>query len=232
MNNFRKRKTILVIIFLLALCIISYSAIRTIMAKKHLVIYNFNQLNSSLSPEDLNDLEGFLYDTLVSNENLQPNTDGIEALIRNSSYVEEKTDDGKKYNFLVDVDDYHVTYEVGFYIINGKGFYESPSIGCPEPELMKFQDTSCNANGTSSFTVTIGDYLPYSFDLDTGEFVTLFSGYSSQKEEYIEVEVSSCGDQAIIEKTKFAISEWIESIGYNPTNYKIEIPELCDGEGH
>lgn len=232
MNSLKRIKIISLSMFILSLCIIIYSAVSEILTKKSLIIYNFDQLNSSLSSSDLGNLEKFLYDVLVSSENLQAVTDNTKALIRNSSYIEEETDNGKKYNFIVDIDDYHATYKVGFHIVNGKGFYENPNVECPEPDLMKFQDTECNVNGTSTFTVTVGSHLPYSFNLDTGELVTLSSRYSSQGEEYVEAEVSSCGDQSIIDKTKLAISDWIESIGYNPTNYKIEIPEFCDGGWH
>ena len=111
--------------------------------------------------------------------------------------------------------------------MKGQGFYESPVVDCSAPGLMKYPGTYCKSEKTSTMTVTVGRELPYYFNLTSGELVTVTLVRSG--EEYLNVRVSACGDEAIVMRAREEVRGWIKSLGYNPDDYQIKIPEFCDG---
>ena len=215
----------MVVILLLAL-------LSTLMTKKQLDLYNIDQVDSRLSGQEVGELEGYLWQSLQRTQGFDEDKQEIIALIRPSSFVREESDGVTSYSFLMDVDEFKATYSVSFALMKGKGFYEAPMVDCPAPELMKYADTYCKGEKTSTMSVTIGRSLPYYFNLESGELVTVTRGVDDAGEEYLQARVSACGNETIVAKTTEAVQKWIKSLGYEPSDYKIKVPEFCDGAGN
>ena len=226
MNNVKK-------ITIIAGVIVGFVSLLAIVAaifgQKQLEIVNFDQVESSLSGKERDELENYVYQTLKNGKIIEENESGIKATIRGSSYVEKKEDDVTQYDFLVDIDDKKMTYQVDFAMVDGQGFYESPIIECPEPSSMKYPETNCVGGRTSTMSVTLGKYLPYYFHLDSGQFVTVTTSYSEDNPNNLNVRVSSCGDEEIINEVRKDVEDWILELGYEPERYNINIPAYCDG---
>ena len=206
--------------------------VAAILNQKALEIVNFDQVDSSLGGKERNELENHIYQALKNGGIVKDGDGGIKELIRNSSYSETEADGVTNYDFLVDMDEPKMTYKVDFALVDGEGFYESPIIECPETSLMKFPEVNCIGGRTSTMSVTIGKHLPYYFHLDSGEFVTVTYEYTTEQLNNLNVRVSSCGDETIVDTVRTEIEEWIRSLGYEPERYNINIPEYCDGSAN
>ena len=105
-------------------------------------------------------------------------------------------------------------------------------VDCPTPDLMKYPETYCRGEKSSTTSVTIGRSLPYYFNLSSGELVTVTMGRDEAGEEVLNARVSACGNETIVAKTRGEVEAWIKSLGYEPSDYKLNIPEFCDGAGN
>ena len=198
-------------------------------SKKPLELYNIDQVDSGLSSREIAELEGYIWESLQRTQGFETDKQEIIALVRPSSFVRKVEGEVESYEFLIDIDEFKATYEVSFALLSRRGFYEAPMVDCPAPELMKYPETVCRGEKTSMLSVTVGRELPYYFDLDTGELVTVTRGVDNTGEEYLNVRVSSCGNQVVVNKAQDAVEGWIEDLGYEPADYKIVVPEFCDG---
>lgn len=226
----RNQRVILISVVAGFIIIVLIAILGTLLNKKPLDLYNLDQVESGLSNQQVGELEKFIWDSLQRTQGFDKDTKEIVALIRPSSFSKVTKDDITNYGFIIDVDEFKATYLVSFAMMKGEGFYESPVIDCPTPDLMKYAGTKCAGEKTSTMSVTIGRYLPYSFNLESGELVTVARNTAETGEEYLNVRVSTCGNQALLAQTKEQVEAWIKSIGYKPSDYKITIPEFCDGE--
>lgn len=198
--------------------------------KKPLYLYNLDQVESNLNNNQIGELENFIWESLKRTQGFNSDTKEIIVLVRPSSFSKFTKDEITNYNFIIDVDEFKATYEVSFALMRGEGFYESPIIDCPTPDLMKYPGTKCKGEKTSTLTVTMGRYLPYYFNLDTGELVTVMRGTTETADEILNVKVSSCNNERVKVAARQKVEEWIESLSLKPADYKIVIPEYCDGE--
>lgn len=212
--------------------VILIALLGTLLTKKPLDLYNIDQIDSGLTSGEITDLERYLWESLQRTQGFDNDKNEIIALIRPSSFSKVVNDDVSNYSFLVDIDEFKATYLVSFALMGNKGFYESPMIDCPTPELMKYSETYCKGEKTSTTSVTIGRSLPHYFNLDSGELVTVTLTRTDANEEVLNVRVSSCGNETIILKAKEEVNAWIKSLGYEPSDYNIRIPEFCDGAGN
>ncbi|MCR5700156.1 MAG: hypothetical protein K6G49_01860 [Candidatus Saccharibacteria bacterium] len=212
--------------------VILVALLGVLLAKKPLNLENLDQVDSGLTSSEVTDLEKYIWESLQRTQGFSDNQVEIVALIRPSSFSKVTNDNITNYNFLIDIDEFKATYLVSFALMGNKGFYESPMIDCPTPELMKYPETYCKGEKTSTTTVTIGRSLPYYFNLSSGELVTVTLGKTEANEEVLNVRVSSCGNETIVAETREKVNAWIESLGYEPSNYNIEILEFCDGAGN
>lgn len=228
----RNQRIILISLMAGLIIVILFALLCVLMTKKQLDLYNWDQVDSGLSSGEVNDLEKYLWESLQRTQGFDNDKSEIIALVRPSSFSKVAKDDITNYSFIVDIDEFKATYQVSFALVGNKGFYESPMIDCPTPDLMKYPETYCMGEKTSTMSVTIGRNLPHYFNLDSGELVTITINRTENKEETLNVRVSSCGDQTIMEKAKSEVDAWIESLGYEPSDYKIMIPEFCDGAGN
>ncbi|MBR3248939.1 hypothetical protein IKF89_02830 [Candidatus Saccharibacteria bacterium] len=209
--------------------VILVAVLGVLLHQKKLDLYNIDQVESGLSSSEVSELEGFIWQSLKNNHGLSDETVGLKVLIRPSSFERVVQNDVVNYDFLIDVDDLKATYEVSFALMKGQGFYESPVVDCPVPSLMKYSGTYCRGEKTSTMTVTVGRELPYYFNLASGELVTVTLAREETGEEYLNVRVSACGNEAVAVNAREEVQEWIKSLGYNPDDYQIKIPEFCDG---
>ena len=202
----------------------------TLSKTQHLRLYNIDQVESGLSSQRINELEEFVWQGLRNAKLFGGETNEVIALIRPASFTLAEKDKMRSYSFLIDLDDYKATYLVSFTLMKGQGFYETPNVNCPARNLMKYPETECRSEKTSTVMVTIGRHLPYEFTLSTGQPVRVSSGMSEDGKEVVNVKVSSCGNESISDAARLGVEAWIRTLGFEAENYKILIPEYCDGE--
>lgn len=227
----RNQKIILISVAAGIVVVLLAALLGTLATKKQLDLYNIDQVESGLSGQDVGKLEGFIWQSLQRTQGFDDEKEEIIALIRPSSFTRVEDNGITNYSFLIDVDEFKATYQVSFALMKGQGFYEAPMVDCPAPELMKYKETYCDGEKTSTMSVTLGRSLPYYFDLSSGEPVMVSRGVDDEGAEYLKVRVSSCGNAAIVDEARTAVDQWIKSLGYTPSNYNIKIPEFCDGAG-
>lgn len=142
-QRIRNTKIALIAILSVVVIIILSALVGIITSKKRLELYNIDQIDSGLSTGEIEELEGFIWQRLKDTQGFEDEA-GIIALIRPSSYVWTEENGIKSYQFIVDIDEFKATYEVHFALVGDEGFYESPGIDCPVPELMKYAETNCD----------------------------------------------------------------------------------------
>ena len=228
-NKSKNAKTIVIAVLACFAVIVLLSAIITLLSKKPVDLYNIEQIDSGMTDKEIGELEKRIGESLKANADYKDRT-GVKALIRPVSFERKEKDGVVLYRFLMDIDEYKDTYEVSFGIAGEKGFYEPPTIVCPLPEQMKYPETDCAGQRTSSSISTSELKLPYYFRLGSGEFVTVASTYSSEGKYYLDVKVSSCGNSEIMNEARSEVEKWIKSLDRNPDDYDIRVPEFCDGE--
>lgn len=229
MGNNKRIKNILIAALACFVVIVVFSAIMTLVIKKPIDLYNIDQINTGMTDKEIDDLEKRIGESLKANTNYENRT-GIKALVRPASFERKEKDGVVLYRFLMDIDEYKYTYEVSFGIVDGKGFYEPPTVVCPLPEQMKYSGVSCTGQRSAVDISTLGLKLPYYFRLESGEFVTVTSNYSSEGKGYLDVKVSSCGDVEVMRVARAEVENRIKSLGRDPDDYDIRVPEFCDGE--
>ena len=212
--------------------VILIAVLNLLLVKKPLDLYNFDQVESGLSSQQVGELEQFIWQSLQRTQGFDEGKREIVALVRPSSFSKITKDEITNYSFLVDVDEFKATYQVSFALMRGKGFYEPPIVDCPMPGEMKYAETKCQGEKTSMLSVTVGRSLPYYFNLASGELVTVTRGVVEAGEDYLNVRVSACGNETIVSEAREEVAAWIKSLGYEPNDYQIKIPEFCDGAGN
>jgi hypothetical protein len=152
--------------------------------------------------------------------------------IRNESVVTKDEADGtKQYSFLVDVDNYEVTYRAEVWEKKEKKTSEV-FFYCVPPRQSKYPDKFCvGYNGQSTISVTIGYSLPLiAKQTNIGNYYDARIKYKENSIwPYIEIFVSSCGNERIKSDVREDFSNWIKDQGYNPSIYNVEIPDNCTG---
>lgn len=225
-KTYNVRIILLVALVVFAL-IVTVSAIGVLTEEKPLEITNLDQVESGLSSGEVKSLEKFIWEDLRVSQEFGEDRMGVVALVRPSSFVEYDEGEIRHYDLIVDIDEFKQSLAVKF-ALKGEGFTEAPVIECVRPELMKYADIKCESGRTSSATVTVGRELPHYFSLESGEFVTVTLKNDGVRE-YLNVRVSSCGDDAVKGRALEAVKAWMRGLGYEPSDYEIKIPELCDG---
>ncbi|MBQ3296996.1 hypothetical protein IJH01_02650 [Candidatus Saccharibacteria bacterium] len=220
----------IIIVSLLAgvIIVILLALLSVLLAQKPLKLVNLDQVDSGLSNSEVGDLERFIWESLQRTQGFDNETNEIIALIRPSSFSKVEQDNITNYSFLIDVDEFKATYQVSFALMGNKGFYEAPMVDCPTPDLMKYPETYCKGEKTSTLSVTVGRSLPYYFNLASGELVTVTSGRDEASKEVLNIRVSSCGDEVIKSEARKEVESWIQSLGYEPSDYQFNVPEFCD----
>ena len=226
----KNQRLILILTAAGIIIVILIGLLAKLLETKKLDLYNIDQVDMGLTTGQINELEEHIWQSLSNTQGYNEERTGVKALIRPSSFTRTEQDGIVNYDFIVDVDEFKASYEVSFALMKGKGFYESPLVECPAPDQMKYPGTYCKGEKTSTMTVTLGRSLPYYFNLSSGELVTVTVARSEEGEEYLNVRVSSCGDEAIKAQARNEVQAWIKSLGFDVDSYQIKIPELCDGE--
>lgn len=226
----KNQRLILITAFVTIITIILLAIPSVLSSTKPFEITNFDQLEHHLTSSQTSELETFIHQSLIHTKALTSGQSGITALIRPSSFSQISKDNITNYQFLIDIDSLRATYVVSFALMRGEGFYESPVIDCPLPAMAKYPDNTCRSEKSSTLTVTLGQYLPFYYNLPSGELITVTRGINPDQTDYLSVRVSSCGNTEILSKAQESVVSWISSLGYSADNYQINIPEYCDGE--
>ena len=225
----KKLRAIVVAMLTSFALIVIIAVVATVTATKKLEIVNLDQVESGLSSAEVNDLERYIWESLQRTEGFDEMKNEVKALIRPSSFVKTEKDNVRSFEFLVDVDEFRATYRVSFALYRQEGFYESPVIDCPEPEEMKYAETTCRGERTSALSVTVGKYLPYYLKSASGETVTV-TKKTDDAGEYLDARVNNCENETKVPLITGEIEKWAESLGYRASDYRIKVTEVCDGE--
>lgn len=217
-------KTMWIVTSLVLVLILLLMVVRMVGENNQFRLINFDQIKSNLSEANKDGVKEEIL-AKIKNEKIGDGS-GAEGLIRVSSYEEEKVENGRAYKFLVDIDKYKVSYAVDFIVDNNTRKYEEINLSCPAFKELKYPENDC-ARGDEGMQV-IERYLPYNFEMESGRVVSVTSEYSNEKKNYLKVRVSTCGKEEVVFRTIEAINEWINSLGFNPDKFEIEIEEFCD----
>ncbi len=209
--------------------IVGTAVVATLTATKKLDLANLDQVESGLLSGEISNLEQYIWESLQRTEGFGAEKTEIKALMRPSSFTKTEKNNVRSYSFLVDVDEFKATYRVSFALYRHEGFYESPVIDCPEPEEMKYAETTCRGERTSSLSVTVGKYLPHYLRLTSGELATI-TKKTDEMGEYLDARANNCGNETKVPLITGEIEQWIESLGYRASDYRIKVTEVCDGE--
>ena len=158
----------------------------------------------------------------------------------------------RNYEFLIDIDEFRATYRVGFALYGNQGFYEIPLVECPHPDQMKYADTYCIGEKTSTMSVALGAELPYEFQSETGGVARVTRSVDDERGEYLNVRVNNCGNGesasganvngasdgasemsvngANVAKITKEVLGWARGLGLELEDDMIKVTEVCDGE--
>lgn len=224
-NLSEKEKQVSIIAIVVFILILGISIIGTILERQDFKIGNFDVIGSQLSNRNLMELEDYLWDD-VKEMGAQS---GAVGLIRPSSYEETEFEGGMQYEFLVDIDAVPATISVMFTILNSKGLYEAPTVGCVSAKTSKYGEAdACTGAITSSVEATFGDVLPQKFELTTGERVVVTTEYSEEKKNHLVVYIGACGDEKKLEEGMNLAVKWLQTFGYTTEEYPLTSKDFCD----
>ena len=156
------------------------------------------------------------------------------ANIRKESIKSSKRNDGSiAYSFLVDVDNYELTYRAEVWDKNDVKASQA-YFYCVEPNVSKYPKHFCiGYNGQSTISVTIGDNLPLSARETKNHY--LYDAKVAYRKDsitpYISIFTMACGGEKVTNEIRDDFRKWISDQGYDPDLYTIEIPNNCSHSG-
>lgn len=180
-------------------------------------------VNTNIPSGELNSVRKHLYGTIRNNTNDFNEDVTYYGVVRN--YQESLADYNNTAIFIVDFDDIKQSYTVSVLWPDPNDGSPNVMISCPILDS-KYPATKCVTEANSSTEIV--SYLPYVSKTDFGMEYKVIGDYSNGGL-YLSVEVNSCGNTAIAEKTLDEVKSWILSYRMNPDNYLFFVPtNLCD----
>lgn len=142
-------------------------------------------------------------------------------------YKETNLDDFSTAEFIVDFDDIKESYKVSVTWPDPNDGVPNIVISCPLLES-KYLETPCATEDNSSTNIV--NFLPYSGKLDNGEEYKIVSKYDNGNP-YVEIDVNSCGNEAILNKAFEAAKKWVSSIYLDLGDYLVYVPgDVCEND--
>lgn len=227
-NNISLSKKQKIIIFgtpiILILIIVVISII--LMNQPHVSIKNFNEVKSTLTSAEKQNIEKSIFSLLEYNNDNPSSKTVTEAYIQADSYS-ENTDNGTlSVNFDVDIDQYERTFSVVFN--REKGTAGQAYTNCAKLPMNKYPEHRCISESYDSNDISV--YLPYYGNLTGGLNYTIRQTYYQNGDPYLQISVNSCGDKSIQDAALKATKDWVKSLYLDPDSYTYYvIPNLCDG---
>lgn len=194
-------------------------------------ISNIDKVDFNIHPTVKSIVQSRLYEAIDLAYGVEEGKDPV-GMIRKETVSAKDEDDGTRmHNFLVDVDNYKVTYRAEVWERKEKKNSEV-FFYCVPPSQSKYPDNFCvGYNGQSTISVTIGYSLPLKAKKTESGY--LYDAKIKYKDNsiwpYIDIFVNSCGRKKIKEEVLIDFKNWIRDQGYNPEIYDIQIPDNCTG---
>lgn len=205
--------------FLAVILIVVISVINIINSEPKVEI-NFAE-KTNIPGKELREIRTILVGVIKRNTE---NFDGGTIYKGNArDYEESVSGDFTTANFIVDFDEIKESYAVAATWPDPDDGSPNINVSCPLLES-KYPETPCSTEINSSSDIV--GYLPYEGEVD-GKKYQIVGNYDSGKF-YVEIQVDSCGDKALLDKVLVAAKQWISSIYLNPDDYLLYIPgDIC-----
>ena len=215
------------IIFLVIVGIIIFSIVQitrpSIVEKASIAITNFAETTDA--PQN--------YYTYISDSiyNLIESKTGIEAsslqdaIIREGTYHEQVTANGKTATFIIDADSLHYSFEITMTWNESSVDQSDPDINikCPHYVDVIYKDKKCIADDPYG---QLERYLPHTEYLSDGQRYTVeLRSYASRT--YLAVIVPECMNQSMKDEAISNFKKWLKSIYLDPNDYDIEAMGKC-----
>ncbi|MBO4854994.1 hypothetical protein J5500_01140 [Candidatus Saccharibacteria bacterium] len=223
-----RKKTIIalvVLIFVAASCLFIINGLG-----KKSVIENLDSTDlSTLSTKELNEINQSLKIMLKSNYGLNDDAlSKVKAVVRENSMKIERNEKTKKIvaaDFLMDLNDPKLTYQVSF-----DGRLSDTTFACPELGLMQDANVFCiGSDKQSTIDVALGKYLPFRAKTESGTYFSIWRDYDDNNSPRLEMYASICGDEEKGEEVLNTIKGWIKEKGVNPDSIPINYQSsYCD----
>ena len=194
---------------------------------------NFDKTNLDISDKLKSTIQKRLYETIDLAYGIEKGKEPTANIRKESIKSSTRSDGTKVYSFLVDVDNYKLTYRAEVWDKNGSNSSQA-YFYCVEPGESKYPDHFCiGYNGQSTISVTIGPNLPLSAKETKSHY--LYEARVKYREKsitpYIEIFTVACNGEAAKEEIRADFRNWISNQGYEPDLFTIEIPDNCRHAG-
>lgn len=148
-----------------------------------------------------------------------PESEEINAIIRESTYKESGEDDEKTITFTIDVENAKVTYYV--WMIQTSEDASEVSLSCAPTNDSKWPETFCiGTEGYSSIDANMASQLPHRYVVDGDEKWKLtHEAYDPKLELHVR---ARCDDNESVNAAKNAAREWVKGFGLNPDQVPVE----------
>ena len=230
----RRRKIFMIAVYVAIMFIaiagwVALSVGRT--PKDEAKVENIDKVNLDVVPKIRSIVQKRLREAIDLAYGIDDDKDPIGIIRKETVTTKTEKDGTKLHQFIVDVDNYELTYRAEVWERTDKD--ESQAyFYCVPPDQSKYPNRFCiGYNGQSTIDVTIGYSLPLSAkETKNGYFYDAKIKYTENSiRPYIDIFVSSCGNQRIVDEVREDFRDWITEQGYNAEIYDIQVPDYCTG---
>lgn len=213
-----------IVVGLLALILVVVIAVIFIINAEPKVEISFAE-NNNIPGGELKRIRIGLEGTIQNNtENFDKNTIYYGV---GRDYIETVEGEITTASFVVDFDEIEESYMVMV-------TWPDPDDGSPNIVIScalfngKYPGTPCATESNSSDDLV--NYFPYEGLLPSGEKYNILSDYDNEQL-YLEIQVNSCGNTAILNEALATTRELISSVNFDPDDYLLYVPgDVCDAE--
>lgn len=194
-------------------------------------ISNIDRIELKVHPTVKSIIQKRLREAIDLAYGIEDDREPVGVIRKESISIKDEKDGTKQYNFLVDVDEYELTYRAEVWEKKEKKNSEV-FFYCVPPSQSKYPDNFCvGYNGQSTLSVTIGYSLPLTAKKTMNGYY--YDAKIKYKEKsiwpYVDIFVSSCGSQKIKDEARNDFRDWIKEQGYDPNLFEIQVPDNCTG---
>ena len=224
----------IICVALILVVIIAIVASRLIMQANNrqpdVVNVNTQDLGTKIPTETEDNLRSQIYGLLSSHfENLPQNSNAIKASVRPDTLQVNSSDGVHNAKFVIDVDDYKQSYNVG---VSWSDSIELPNdilIECTPRDISKYPDEPCYGMYYDSTSPYL--YLPYEGKTSSGEQFTASYGYQDQNgREFVMIKTQNCDSYSIENEVTTAVRKYLKDRGKlnsSQFGYKVSAAEKC-----
>ena len=193
-------------------------------------IRNIDDYMTNATVDDKRLLQQRLYDFLDSSFNVDVSK--LDIYIRDNSFIETESEGTFMADFIIDIDELKISYQVSYVFPNDKATSENPIFDCPSLDNVKYPETECVGMYNSTQLLEAEQSNPvYSvlpiivdeFDAESGVTTRYdIRGFFDYDDNEFSINITdySCGNY------ENALQS-IRDRGFNPEDYKINYQNEC-----